>query len=413
MLNMLKNTRVLRRLTALALTVIMTLTAAVHMQEIQVHAADFLIQGASDMIEYDGYIYYIRSMTNGSSQTIYRIKVNSGKITKVKTVETGIAGMLISDGTLFYTTITDGQTQTYCCQSDGKEEELFCEGKVVYVNSDYAYGIKTVGAKERLFYKDLVTCKSTSVKTTSKTQSISYVKTIGDRSFYSIYDTKGKKLVLYYLTEGQNKLIKVATEKNNASNKDYPLAVSDVELIRGELYYDYGCHAGSANYWYGGIKKITASGQKKVVSRDVGNETIVAGSKELYYNDSVGDKNYKYDLVSGKRSTYSLMPQKGVDYIILGDKTYMADTNDKSRITISRFSSGTDRQTLTKNMITISYKQKPSINYHVSMKQVGCYNLVCVSGMDFSDAAYGWRGRVESIKWYVIDGAGKVLGSFS
>lgn len=413
MRDMLRNTKLFRRLTALALALVISLTAAAFMQNTQVYAADFLVQDFSDMLEYDGYIYYIRSMTKGISQTIYRVKVDSGKTTKVKTVDTGIAGMLISDGTLFYATVTEKEAETYCCKPDGGDEEWFCDGQVVYVGSGRAYAIKKIGEKERLFYKDLATNKSTSVKTTSKTQTISYVKTIGDHSYYYLYDRHAKKLVLYSLKDGQKRLVKVATEKNNASNEDYPLEVSDVALIRGELYYDYGCYAGTANYWYGSIKKIVAPGQKKVISRNVGNETIVAGSRELYYNDSVGDKYYKYNFATGKNSVYSLTRQKGVDYVILGDKTYMADTNDKSTIKISRFSSGTDRQTLTRNVITIPYRQKSSINYHVSMKQVGAYNLVCVSAVDYSDAAYGWKGRVESIKWYVTDGAGKILCSFS
>ena len=52
------------------------------------------------------------------------------------------------------------------------------------------------------------------------------------------------------------------------------------------------------------------------------------------------------------------------------------------------------------------------MNYSVSMKTVGIYNMVCVTGRDFTDQTYGWRGRLDSIDWYVTDGAGTILGSF-
>ena len=87
------------------------------------------------------------------------------------------------------------------------------------------------------------------------------------------------------------------------------------------------------------------------------------------------------------------------NYIILGDKTYMADCSNKKKIVISRFKSGTAQETLTKNFITIPFKQKANISYSVSMRQVGIYNMVCVTGTDFTDQSYGWRGKVVSVDW--------------
>ena len=97
---------------------------------------------------------------------------------------------------------------------------------------------------------------------------------------------------------------------------------------------------------------------------------------------------------------------------MLGDKTYMADTSNSKKIVISRFTSGTDRETLTKNFISISFKQKAGVSYGVSMKQVGIYNMICVTGIDYTDPSYGWRGKLVSINWYITDGAGTLLGSF-
>ena len=89
----------------------------------------------------------------------------------------------------------------------------------------------------------------------------------------------------------------------------------------------------------------------------------------------------------------------------------MADTSNKKKIVISRFNSGTDRETLTKKFISIPFKQKAGISYSVSMKQVGIYNMICVTGTDFSPK-YGWRGKTVSVNWFITDGAGTLLGSF-
>jgi hypothetical protein len=90
----------------------------------------------------------------------------------------------------------------------------------------------------------------------------------------------------------------------------------------------------------------------------------------------------------------------------------MADRSNKKKLVVSRFRSGTARETLTKNFITISFAQKKNISYTVTVKQVGIYNVVCVEGRDFTDTSYGWRGKLTSMNYYVTDGGGTVLGSF-
>ena len=122
--------------------------------------------------------------------------------------------------------------------------------------------------------------------------------------------------------------------------------------------------------------------------------------------------DYKYNLKTGKKTKYSLAFQNGVSYTVLGDKTYMADTSNKTKIVISRFSSGTNRETLKKNFISIPFRQKKNVSYSVTVKQLGKYNMICVTGRDFTDMSYGWRGKLTGINWYVTDGAGKVRGSF-
>ena len=147
------------------------------------------------------------------------------------------------------------------------------------------------------------------------------------------------------------------------------------------------------------------------MAKSTGDDTLTIGTKELYYTTPEGNY-YKYQLSTGKKSKYSLKLEQNISYTILGDKTYMADTSNAKKIVISRFKSGTNRETLTKNFITISFKQKKNISYTVDIRQVGVYNLVCVKGTDYSKASYGWRGKLTSVNWYITDGAGTLLGSF-
>lgn len=237
-----------------------------------------------------------------------------------------------------------------------------------------------------------------------------YVCNIGGESYYYVYDRKTDKVLLYQLHTANNKMIRVAAEKRVAEGSS-GLMVSDVRQMNGELYYDFGSYEGTGNFWNGTIRKLTADGKKKTVVKYVEDDQIIAGSRELYFSTPQGNY-YKYNLKTGKKAKYSLKYEKNISYMILGNKTYMADTSNKKKIVISRFNSGTDRETLTKNFISISFKQKANISYSVSMRQVGIYNMICVTGIDFTDVSYGWRGKLVSINWYVTDGAGTVLGSF-
>lgn len=382
-------------------------------EPVTAYAASAFVQEYSDMIGQGGYIYYIRTSEQDGSAVIWRMKVATGAASKVISEPNGIVRLTVCGQQLYYTTANeDSQWEVRTSQLNGDNIQTVCEGSVCYADSENIYCIRYInGSQARLFARNLATGKNTAIKTTKAGQTIDYVGNIGSESYYYIYDGTTDKLMLYRLNAATKKLLRVATEKRVAAGSTAALLMSDVKQISGELYYDFGSYEGSGGFWNGTIKKLTVDGKKKVVAKLVSDDTIIAGSRELYFGTPSGN-TYKYNFKTEKNTKYSLKFENGISYTILGDKTYMADTSNKKQIVISRFTSGTDRETLTKNFISIPFKQKADVSYTVKMKQVGIYNMVCVTGTDYTDPNYGWRGRLDSINWFVSDGAGTLLGSF-
>lgn len=377
------------------------------------YAADDFVQAYSDMIGQGGYIYYIRTSEKDGSAEIWRMKVADGQSSRVVSEANGIVRLVVCGQQLYYTTANeDAQWEVRTCQLNGEDLKTVCEGIVCCADNEQVFCIRYVTpARARLFVQNLATGKRTSVRTVKEGQTFDYVGNIGNDSYYYLYDSTTDKLYLYRLDASSKKLIRIATEKRVAADAGAPLQVSDVRQIDGELYYDFGSIEGSGGFWYGTIKKLTVDGKKKTVAKQTGDDCIIAGNSELYFSTPKGDY-YKYSFKTGKKTKYSLKFEQGIDYNILGDKTYMADLSNPKKIMISRFTSGTDRETLTKNFVTIKFQQKANVSYSVRMKQVGVYTMICVTGMDFTDPSYGWRGRMDSIDWFIIDGAGTLLGSF-
>ena len=375
------------------------------------YAASAYVQQYSDMIGQGGYIYYIRTSEKDGSAVIWRMKVSTGETSKVVSESRGIIKLIVSGQQLYYTTVNDeDQWEVRTCRLNGDDMQTVCEGVVCYADSEKVYYIGyTQGTQACLHVKDLATGESSPIRTVKADQTLDYVCNIGAESYYYIYDRTTDKLFLYRLHTATDKLSRVASEKRVAEGSS-GLMVSDVRQISGELYYDFGSYEGSGGFWNGTIRKLTVDGKKKTVAKYTADDKIVAGSRELYFSTPKGD-NYKYHLKTGKKTKYSLKFEQNIGYTVLGDKTYMADTSNKKKIVISRFNSGTDRETLTKNFISIPFKQKAGISYSVSMKQVGIYNMICVTGTDFSPK-YGWRGKTVSVNWFITDGAGTLLGSF-
>jgi hypothetical protein len=321
--------------------------------------------------------------------------------------------MKLGGQNIYYTTADEtDQWVVRSANLAGSGKQTLCNGVLEELDDTYAYCMRTLSdGRTQLFRINRETGEKSSVKIAAAGQIFDRVGNSEVEGYYYIFNTSTDKIMLYRLDPASGKLLKCAADKRPDNSGTASLQVSDVQQIGGELYYDYGSYEGTGNYWYGVIKKLDADGKKKTVAGQVGSDRIIAGSKELYYADANGN-NYKYNLTTGKKSKYSLTLEAGVDYTVMGDKTYMANTSNKKKIVISRFRSGTARETLTKNFITIPFTQKKNISYTVSVKQVGIYNVVCVSGTNYTDASYGWRGKLTSINYYVTDGAGTVLGSF-
>lgn len=404
--------RIIRLLTSVMLVFCLAAGAVIAVPD-TAYAASAFVQEYSDMIGQGGYIYYIRTSEKNGSAAIWRMKVSTGKKSRIVSEPQGIISLTVSGQRLYYTSVNDDlQWEIRSCQLNGDDVQTVCGGCACYVNSENVYYLQygETDILASLYAKSLETGETTLIKTGKKDQVMDYVCNIGGDSYYYVYDKKTDKVMLYRLHTASNKLIRVATEKRVAEGIS-GLMVSDVRQMNGELYYDFGSYEGTGNFWNGTIKKLTTDGKKKTAAKYTEDDQIIAGSRELYFSTPQGSY-YKYNLKTGKKTKYSLKFEKNIGYTILGNKTYMADTSNKKKIVISRFNSGTDRETLTKNFISIPFKQKANISYSVSMEQVGIYNMICVTGIDYTDMSYGWRGKLVSINWYVTDGAGTLLGSF-
>lgn len=404
---------VIKRMAAIAVVcAIVIVTPVVAMAETSTQTT--FVRQDSPMLGQGGYIYYIRTNDENAMSEIYRKNVSTGKESLVVSCDNVINKMQISGQKLYYSCAdeTEFGFDTYCCDLNGTNDEFCCEGTIAYADSVNVYAIKLLeDGSSKLYQKNLLTGKQISIKTVKSNEVIEFVTNINGDSYYYVYRSGDSRLILYLLGNGRTKPVKVATEKNSKSNEGNYLMVSDVKNINNELYYNYGCYQGSGSFWCGNIKKLTVDGEKKTICKNINDDRILVGNSELYYS-SLGGDNYKYNLQTGKKSKYSLAYEAKVSYTIVGDKTYMADVSDKNKICISRFRSGTARQTLTKNFISFAFKQKSKINYSVTVKPIGIYNMICVTGIDFSNPDYGWRGRLDSIDWYITDRSGKVLGSF-
>ncbi len=377
-----------------------------------VQAAETFVYEDTDMIGQGGYIYFIRTNSDSGAASICRKNVSNATVSKVVTESAGIISLVVNGQYLYYTTAEDGDWVIKMCQLNGDDARTLCAGTVSYASDSCVYGMETLNnGRTRLFSMEYDADDITVIKSVKANQTLYYVKNIGTDSYYAIYNQKTNKISLYRLNTTNDRLVRIAVDKRPSNDSTSFLQVSDLKIVNGELYYDFGSYEGTGSYWYGSIRKLTTDGKKKIVAKSTGDDTLTIGTKELYYTTPEGNY-YKYQLSTGKKSKYSLELEQDISYTILGDKTYMADTSNAKKIVISRFKSGTDRETLTKNFITISFKQKKNISYTVDIRQVGIYNLVCVKGTDYSKASYGWRGKLTSVNWYITDGAGTLLGSF-
>ncbi|MBO5103969.1 MAG: DUF5050 domain-containing protein [Ruminococcus sp.] len=380
---------------------------------LSVQAADTFVNEYSDMDGQGGYIYYIRSSESGTASSIWRIKISTGKKSQVVAEKNMILDMRVFTTHVYYTVANeDNVWEIRSCKLNGSEKEAICEGRVTDVDDTGVYGTRTYeDGTSDFFHISNESGEERIIKSMNAKQSMEYVCGIEGESYYYLYDGGKDKLFIYRYDLTDEKLLRIATEKRVVKDSYGALVLSDADVLNGELYYNFGSYEGSGNFWNGTIRKITSAGKKKTIAKNTSEEKIVAGKKELYFRSSTGN-DYKYNLKTGQKTKYALEFQADVSYTIMGDKTYMADVSNKKKIVISRFNSGTKRETLTRNFITIPFTQKKNVSYAVDIKKVGIYNMVVVIGTDFTNMDYGWRGKRVSVNWYVTDGAGTVLASF-
>jgi hypothetical protein len=184
--------------------------------------------------------------------------------------------------------------------------------------------------------------------------------------------------------------------------------------VNGDTYYQYGTYQGSGDFWYGTLLKInSATGKNSVIVKNMYDDKIYYyGTQIFYYGIEDASKCFIYNTKSGKTSTsiYKLEDTEGLS--ILGEKSYCIKVDGKDYITVSEFSTGTDKKDLKKDFIKISCNQNSKYSYSASVKQLGNYLLIPVVCTDYSDESFGWRGKCVGIHWYVADMSGKTVADF-
>ncbi len=379
-------------------------------------AANATVYEYSPMLEDRGNIYYIQRVENdGYSYDIYRLEVATGNKTRLLSSKNDILAMILHNDTLYYTSYEGekGVYQTYSVSIDAKDKKTICKGYFLCLDDTGIYYSVIKDEKSKLYKRAYDSKKATLIYTGNMT--FSFVKNLDNILYFAQFNEASSKLTLYTLKPGQAKLAVLTTEKItlNETERTAP-TVSDIAKINGDIYYQYGAHEGSGGYWYGTLKKIDSSTKVKsvIVEQSYEEQIYNNGSKIFYSGTESSEKHYQYNTKTGKISSYIYKTTGTESFNILGDKTYCAKADGKELITVSRFTSGTNKNNLVKSFIKLSYKQKKEFDYSAGVKKYGDYLLIPVTSMDYNDTSYGWRGRLVSVTWYVADSDGKILAQF-
>jgi len=370
----------------------------------------------TSMLEDSGNIYYIQTI-EGDEYTydIYRLEVATGNKTKILTSKSDILGMMIHNGTLYYTSSEVGKDvyQIYSVSIDGKDKKTICEGYFLCLDDSSIYYTVTKGEVSKLYKRNYDSKKATLIYTGNAT--FSFVKNLYNTLYFTQFNEASPKLSIYTLKPEQTKLAVLTTDKItlDGSERTYP-TVSDIVKINGDIYYQYGVYEGTGDYWYGTLKKL-ASGTKtkSVIVKQLYEEQIYQYGSSILYNEMDSNEiHYLYNTKTGKTSTYNYKITGTESFNILGDKTYCAKADGKESIIVSRFTSGTDKKNLVKAFINIPLKQDKKYDYIARVSKYGDYLIIPVTCMDYNDTTYGWRGKLVSITWFVADTNGKILAQF-
>lgn len=379
-------------------------------------ATNAVVYEYSPMLEDRGNIYYIQRVGSGEySYDIYRLEVATGNKTRLLSSKNDILSMMLHNDKLYYTSYNGKKDtyQTYSVSIDTKDKKTICNGCFISLDDSGIYYTVMKGEKIRLYKRDYDSKKATLIYTGNMT--FSFVKKLDNILYFTQFNEASSKLTLYKLIPEQTKLTVLTTDKItlNGTERIFP-TVSDVAKINGDIYYQYGTYEGSGSYWYGTLKKLDSSTNiKSVIVRQIYEEQIYHDNSSIFYNGTDSSENhYKYNTKTSKTSSYIYKTTGTESFNILEDKTYCAKADGNELITVSRFTSGTNKNNLVESFINLSYKQKSKFSYSACVKKYGDYLVIPVTCMDYNDTSYGWRGRCVSVTWYVADSNGKILTQF-
>lgn len=375
-------------------------------------AANAAVYEYSPMLEDRGSIYYVQRVEgNESSYDIYRLEVATGNKTKLVSSKKDILGMMLHNDTLYYTSYTGENDvyKTYSVSIDAKDKKTICNGYFQCLDDSSIYYTVIKGKESKLYKRDYGSKKATLIYTGNMT--LRFVKNLDNTLYFTQFNEASTKLTIYTLMPKQKKLAVLTKYKItlDVTERTFPM-VSDIAKINGDIYYQYGSYEGTGNYWYGTLIKLdSGTNINSVIAKQLYEEQIYHNKNNIFYNGTdSSEKHYKYNTKTGKTSSYTYKTTGTETFNILGDKTYCAKADGKELITISRFTSGTNKNNLVKSFINLSYKQKKNFDYSARVKKYGDYLLIPVTCMDCN----GLRPRYVSVTWYVADSEGKILAQF-
>ncbi len=375
-----------------------------------------MVYDYSPVLVENGSVYYVQCIKGDQDiYKLFQLEIATGNKTNLLSSDEEIVNMMVHNNILYYSSyvIEKSAYQTFSVSVDTKEKKTVCNGELVSLDDKGIYTVAK-GDVSKLYRREYDSKKATLLYTGNLT--FNFAKNLNNTLYFSQFNEKTSKITLYTLTSEQTKLTTLTSDKLtlDGSERLDPI-VSDVVIVNGDLYYQYGVYEGSGYYWYGKLMRLASKTNKKsVIVESLYEEKIYHNDSSIFYSgglDSI-DEHYKYNTKIGKTSNYTYKIAGTESFNILGNYTYCAKADGKGLITVSRFTSGTNGKNMDKSFINISYKQNKKYEYSAIVRQQGDYLLIPVTAMDYNDTTYGWRGKCVGVTWFVADSDGKILTQF-
>lgn len=370
------------------------------------------VYGYLPMLEDNGYIYYIQTVQGSKdSYDIYRINPVTGDKNKIVSSDNYIRSMVVHNNVLYYTSNeTDSiEYTTYSVSVKGENQQTVSKGTVLYADKKGIYYLVEKDTKSLLYMKSLSGKKSVLLYTGNS--SFQFIKSIGTTLYFGQYKAAVSKLQLLSLKSGSTKPTVLSSLKTEQLSDHFPI-ISDIISIKGNLYYQFGTYEGSGSFWYGTLVKYNNTEKTTRIIHDNMTTDFLTYSSDKIYFDELGNYAvyYTYNVNTNKLTSSTINNPGAVS--IVNKYSYRIKLDKKKYITLSRFTSGTNYKNLVTDFIKIAYTPNSKLDYSAGITALGNYLLIPVECIDYNDPAYGWRGKVISIKWYVADLNGKILTDF-